>query len=78
MSNPYSSGCPPSGPTGAYDRSRRRGQQWVLRAARGLMVSAYRAADGETAVIVACAQEREGDALSVPARSIVTYMEAGV
>ena len=82
-------------------------------AARGLMVSAYRAADGETDVVVAVNQEREarrlhhevderegaaawppsvtsaskdlapipeapsGDTLSVPARSIVTYVEAG-
>ena len=82
-------------------------------AARGLTVSAYRAADDETAVVVAVNQEREarrlhhevderegaaawppsvtsaskdlapipdapsGDTLSVPARSIVTYVEAG-
>ncbi len=82
-------------------------------AAQGLMVSAYRAAEGETAVIVAVNQERDertfylevkgheaggawqpyvtsasndlapgeeqpqGDTLSVPGRSIVTFVEAG-
>ena len=112
LSNPYSSGYSPSGPTGAYDWSRQRGQRWFLRVAQGLM-AAHRAADGETAVVVAVNQEREarrlhlevdgregaaawppsvtsaskdlapipeapsGDTLSVPARSIVTYVESG-
>jgi len=35
-------------------------------------MAVHRADDGETAVVVACDREREGDTLSVPPRTVVT------